>query len=152
MEATIIFRMMGLEDIEDVLRIEQASFATPWSREAFYNEIMNNHFAHYIVMVENNRVIGYCGMWIIMDEAHITNIAVLPEYRGRKLGEALMNQVKTNARTLGAKRMTLEVRVSNKIAQSLYRKHGFVEGGIRKNYYTDNQEDAIVMWVNIDEK
>ncbi|MBD8070696.1 ribosomal protein S18-alanine N-acetyltransferase [Bacillus sp. PS06] len=149
MEATVTFRLMTVEDIDDVLLIENASFATPWSREAFYNELMNNHFAHYIVMLEQDKVIGYCGMWIIVDEAHITNIAILPEYRGRKLGEALMVKVKMSAMSLGATRMTLEVRVSNHVAQSLYRKHGFVAGGIRKNYYTDNQEDAIVMWVNL---
>ncbi|MFC4324329.1 ribosomal protein S18-alanine N-acetyltransferase [Litchfieldia salsa] len=150
MEAIVTFRLMTLEDIDDVLLIENASFATPWSREAFYNEIMNNHFAHYIVMLEQDKVIGYCGMWLVMDEAHITNIAILPEYRGRKLGEALMVQVKKSAMSQGANRMTLEVRVSNSVAQSLYRKHGFTAGGIRKKYYTDNQEDAIVMWVNLD--
>ncbi|WP_078543038.1 ribosomal protein S18-alanine N-acetyltransferase [Litchfieldia alkalitelluris] len=149
MEATVTFRLMNLEDIDEVLVIEHASFATPWSREAFYNEIMNNHFAQYIVMVENEKVIGYCGMWLVMDEAHVTNIAVLPEYRGRKLGELLLIKVKETAKELGAIRMTLEVRVSNVIAQSLYIKHRFTKGGIRKNYYTDNQEDAIVMWVNL---
>jgi [ribosomal protein S18]-alanine N-acetyltransferase len=152
MEATVTFRQMELDDINDVLQIENSSFATPWSREAFFNELMNNHFASYLVMVENDKVIGYCGMWLIIDEAHITNIAILPEYRGRKLGDALLTQVKKHASNRGVNKMTLEVRVSNDIAQSLYRKHGFVEGGIRKNYYTDNQEDAIVMWVNIDEK
>jgi len=152
MEATVTFREMEIDDIKDVLEIENASFATPWSREAFFNELMNNHFASYLVMIENDKVIGYCGMWLIIDEAHITNIAVLPEYRGRKLGEALMLEVKKHASQRGVGRMTLEVRVSNTVAQSLYRKHGFIEGGIRKNYYTDNQEDAIVMWVNLNEK
>jgi [ribosomal protein S18]-alanine N-acetyltransferase len=127
MEATVTFRQMELDDINDVLEIENASFATPWSREAFFNELMNNHFASYLVMVENDKVIGYCGMWLIIDEAHITNIAILPDYRGRKLGEALMVQVKKHASQHGAGRMTLEVRVSNTIAQSLYRKHVFIE-------------------------
>lgn len=140
---------MTIEDIEDVLIIEQSSFATPWSREAFYNELINNQFARYTVMVENEKIIGYCGMWIIMDEAHVTNIAVLPEFRGRKLGDALLSRVKHDAKMLGAIKMTLEVRVSNDIAQSLYIKKGFKPGGIRKNYYTDNHEDAIVMWVNL---
>jgi len=152
MEATVTFRLMTIEDIEDVLIIEQSSFPTPWSREAFYNELINNQFARYTVMVENENIIGYCGMWLVMDEAHITNIAVLPEFRGRRLGDALLEKVKHDAKMLGAMKMTLEVRVSNEIAQSLYFKHGFKPGGIRKNYYTDNQEDAIVMWVNLNEQ
>ena len=93
-------------------------------------------------------VIGYCGVWIVIDEAHITNIALLPEYRGRKLGEALLRKIIEVAIERGAKTMTLEVRMSNMIAQSLYRKLGFQGGAIRKRYYTDNQEDALVMWVN----
>ncbi|MFP3471371.1 ribosomal protein S18-alanine N-acetyltransferase, partial [Micrococcus sp. SIMBA_144] len=90
-------------------------------------------------------VAGYCGVWVIIDEAHITNIALHPEYRGLKLGEALLNKAIHFAKSRGALKITLEVRVSNIVAQNLYRKFGFEEGGIRKNYYTDNQEDALVM-------
>ncbi|MDX8363304.1 ribosomal protein S18-alanine N-acetyltransferase [Cytobacillus sp. IB215316] len=149
METTTLFRLMNVEDIENVLKVEEASFATPWSKDIFLSEINNNKYAHYIVAEENGLVIGYCGAWIIIDEAHITNVALLPEYRGRKLGEAMLKQLVDFAKALGAKTMTLEVRVSNIIAQSLYRKLGFNDGGIRKNYYTDNQEDALIMWVNI---
>ncbi|MGM7685018.1 ribosomal protein S18-alanine N-acetyltransferase [Cytobacillus sp. Hm23] len=149
METTTLFRLMNVEDIEDVLKVEEASFATPWSKDIFLSEINNNKYAHYIVAEEDGLVIGYCGAWIIVDEAHITNVALLPEYRGRKLGEAMLKQLMDFAKALGAKTMTLEVRVSNIIAQSLYRKLGFNDGGIRKNYYTDNQEDALIMWVNI---
>ena len=85
----------------------------------------------------------------MIDEAHVTNIAILPEYRGKKLGEALMRKCFEVAKDMGAKSMTLEVRVTNYIAQSLYRKFGFQNGGIRKNYYTDNHEDALVMWVKL---
>jgi ribosomal-protein-alanine N-acetyltransferase len=85
----------------------------------------------------------------VIDEAHITNVAILPEYRGRKLGEALMEKMISVARSMGARSMTLEVRVTNNIAQSLYQKLGFQKGGIRKNYYSDNQEDALIMWVNL---
>ncbi|WP_407638481.1 ribosomal protein S18-alanine N-acetyltransferase [Bacillus alveayuensis] len=145
----ITFRQMTLADIDDVLKIEHASFTLPWSRESFYNELAHNNYSHYIVMEWNGQVIGYCGMWLVMDEAHITNVAVLPEFRGRKLGEALMRKAMETAKELGAKTMTLEVRVSNHVAQSLYRKLGFLNGGIRKQYYTDNQEDALVMWVNL---
>jgi ribosomal-protein-alanine N-acetyltransferase len=149
MEETIVFRFMREEDIDQVLEIEHASFTTPWSREAFYNELNMNKFALYIVIEIDQRVVGYCGVWIVIDEAHVTNIAILPEYRGRKLGEALMEKLFEVAKAMGAKTMTLEVRVTNYIAQSLYRKFGFQKGGLRKNYYTDNQEDAIVMWVKL---
>jgi ribosomal-protein-alanine N-acetyltransferase len=145
----ITFRQMTLDDIDDVLKIEHASFSIPWSRESFYNELVHNNYSNYIVMEWNGQVIGYCGMWLVIDEAHITNVAVLPEFRGKKLGEALMRKAMETAKELGAKTMTLEVRVSNHVAQSLYRKLGFLNGGIRKQYYTDNQEDALVMWVNL---
>jgi ribosomal-protein-alanine N-acetyltransferase len=121
----------------------------PWSREAFSNELNNNKFAVYIVLEINKKVAGYCGVWVIVDEAHVTNVAILPEYRGRKLGEALMCKLVDVVKKMGARTMTLEVRVTNYIAQSLYRKFGFQNGGIRKNYYTDNQEDALVMWVKL---
>lgn len=149
MDTVIQFRLMTVEDIDQIVALEHASFTTPWTKDAFYNELTQNQFAHYIVMEDGYKVIGYCGQWNIMDEAHITNVAVLPEYRGRKLGEALMKQAMEFARSMGARKMTLEVRVSNYIAQSLYRKLGFQPGGIRKHYYTDNLEDALVMWVNL---
>ena len=82
-----------------------------------------------------DKLVGYCGVWIVIDEAHITNIAILPGYRGKRLGEALMRKVIEIVKERGAKTMTLEVRVSNMIAQSLYRKFGFQAGGIRKGYY-----------------
>jgi ribosomal-protein-alanine N-acetyltransferase len=149
MDESIVFRFMREEDIDQVLEIEHASFATPWSREAFYNELNMNKFAVYIVLEVDKKVVGYCGVWVVIDEAHVTNIAILPEYRGRKFGEALMQNLFDVARTMGAKSMTLEVRVTNYVAQSMYRKFGFQKGGLRKNYYTDNQEDALVMWVRL---
>jgi ribosomal-protein-alanine N-acetyltransferase len=147
----VTFRLMKVEDIDQVLIIEHASFATPWSREAFFNEMVNNPYATYVVMEEEGKIIGYCGLWVVLEDAHITNVAVLPEHRGRKLGEALLSQTLELAKALGAERLSLEVRVSNTVAQGLYRKLGFQNGGIRKRYYTDNNEDAIVMWVNIHE-
>ncbi|XJZ27592.1 ribosomal protein S18-alanine N-acetyltransferase [Bacillota bacterium Lsc_1132] len=149
MEESIVFRFMREEDIDQVVEIEQASFTTPWSREAFNNEMKHNKFAVYIVIEQSSRLIGYCGVWIVADEAHVTNVAILPEYRGKKLGEALMRNLMSVARDRGAKSMTLEVRMTNYIAQSLYRKLGFRDGAIRKNYYTDNQEDALIMWVRL---
>ena len=114
------------------------------------DELNKNKFACYIVLEQEDQIIGYCGAWLIIDEAHITNIAILPEFRGQKLGEALLNKMIERSREKGIERMTLEVRKSNTVAQSLYKKLGFQNGAVRKNYYSDNQEDAIVMWVNIE--
>ncbi|MGG6432855.1 ribosomal protein S18-alanine N-acetyltransferase [Anoxybacillus sp. D401a] len=145
----VSFRFMTLQDLDRIVEIEQLSFTLPWSRSSFYQELTSNPYARYIVMEYDGQIIGYCGMWLVMDEAHITNIAVLPQFRGKKLGEALMKQAMALAREEGAQTMTLEVRVSNIVAQSLYRKLGFLNGGIRKRYYSDNQEDALVMWVKL---
>ncbi|MDZ5712571.1 ribosomal protein S18-alanine N-acetyltransferase [Jeotgalibacillus haloalkalitolerans] len=148
----IRFRWMTYGDIDDVLAVEMASFSAPWSREAFENEMTINQFAKYLLLEVDGTVAGYCGLWLVMDEAHITNVAVVPELRGRKLGEKLMVKVMDMLRDEGVKMMTLEVRVSNHIAQSLYEKLGFSRGGIRKNYYSDNGEDALVMWVKLNEQ
>ncbi|MGD6969291.1 ribosomal protein S18-alanine N-acetyltransferase [Rossellomorea vietnamensis] len=142
-------RLMSVEDLDDIMEVETESFTIPWSRDAFFNEIETNHFATYIVIEDKGKVIGYCGVWIIVDEAHITNIAVLPSYRGQGLGDRLMQSMIEIAKEMGAVTMTLEVRVSNTPAQTLYKKFGFAEGGIRKKYYSDNQEDALVMWVKL---
>ncbi|WNF36924.1 ribosomal protein S18-alanine N-acetyltransferase [Bacillaceae bacterium IKA-2] len=144
-------RYMIEDDITNVLKVEENCFATPWTRVAFINEINNNQFAHYLVIENNHEIIGYCGIWVIIDEAQITNIAIHSLYRGLKLGKQLLSHSIEFVRMLGAQKLSLEVRVSNEVAQSLYRKMGFQDGGIRKNYYTDNQEDALVMWVILDE-
>lgn len=149
MNDSLLFRLMREEDIDQIVHIEKLSFATPWSKESFMNELYKNQFATYVVIEDGEKVIGYCGMWLIVDEAHITNIAILPEYRGKKLGDALLKKVMEMALEMGAISVTLEVRVSNTVAQNLYRKYGFKNGGIRKGYYTDNQEDALVMWVKL---
>ncbi|MDQ0232851.1 ribosomal-protein-alanine N-acetyltransferase [Metabacillus malikii] len=151
LENEYVIRAMGKDDIEEVYQIELLSFSTPWSKDSLYYELEQNLFAKYVVVEYKGRVIGYCGLWVIMDDAQITNIAVHPEYRGKKIGEALLQFSLQLSKELGAKRLSLEVRVSNHIAQALYKKLGFETGGVRKNYYTDNLEDAIVMWVNIDD-
>ena len=148
MSKTMTFRKMKTEDIEQVLNVEKQSFTLPWTREAFFNELNHNEYAVYLVIEDEGKIAGYCGAWIVIDESHITNIAILPEYRGQKLGEALLRKMIEISISMGVVRMTLEVRVSNAVAISLYEKLGFQKGGIRKRYYTDNQEDAYVMWVN----
>ncbi|NLT96265.1 MAG: ribosomal protein S18-alanine N-acetyltransferase [Clostridia bacterium] len=144
---------MELRDVKQVSEIEKKSFPSPWSAYAFVCELLDNAFANYFVLTQaddDNTVIGYGGMWIILDEAHITNIAITPEYRGQRLGEILLNHMMTEAKAKGAVKMTLEVRVSNISAQKLYKRLGFLEAGIRKGYYLDNNEDAIIMWKELD--
>ncbi len=137
---------MDLRHITAVVDIERRSFPTPWSERAFLSELTQNAYAHYLVALSGERVIGYAGMWLILDEAHVTNIAVHPNYRGQQVGELLLSALEQRAFDHGCHRMTLEVRPSNPVAQKLYRKHGFAPRGLRPGYYTDTHEDAIIMW------
>ncbi|MDA8346892.1 MAG: ribosomal protein S18-alanine N-acetyltransferase [Thermaerobacter sp.] len=136
---------MRLPDVEQVLVTERKSYATPWSRRAFVSELTENAYAHYLVAKAGQRVVGYCGMWFIVDEGHITNVAVHPDFRGRGVGRMLMQAAMDLARLSGGIRVTLEVRISNTIAQSLYESLGFHRVGVRRGYYTDNGEDAYIM-------
>ncbi|WP_084024064.1 ribosomal protein S18-alanine N-acetyltransferase [Vulcanibacillus modesticaldus] len=145
----INFRKATIDDVNQIWLVERASFPTPWTKEAFIKELTDNRLAHYFVLELGNQIIGYAGMWIILDEAHITNVAIHPETRGRKLGELLMRNLMTMAKLFGAKKMTLEVRESNRIALNLYCKLDFKRQGIRKKYYTNPIEDAIIMWVKL---
>ncbi len=139
---------MTLKDVDGVLAVERRSFPTPWSRTAFVQEMTENIYAHYVVAHDGDTIAGYGGMWIILDEAHVTNVAVDPDYRGQGLGLRLMHELMHRAAVCGAKRMTLEVRVGNAVARSLYGKLGFVQSGVRPNYYTDTHEDALIMWLD----
>lgn len=146
------FREMKLEDIPQILIVERESFPVPWTEGAFHNELLHNQYAHYAVMLHEGQIIGYAGLWLIIDEAHITNIAIRERYRGRKLGRKLLQHIIDTAAELGAERMTLEVRVTNRIAQRLYERFRFRPVGVRKGYYTDNNEDALIMWAEIQER
>ncbi|MHB1419517.1 MAG: ribosomal protein S18-alanine N-acetyltransferase [Bacillota bacterium] len=137
---------MQVEHLEGVMAIEKVSFPTPWSRNSFMGELQENDFARYYVCLVNQEVVAYAGMWIIMDEAHITNIAVQPKYRGKHLGRVMLLTLMREAIAFGTDKITLEVRPSNTVARELYRSIGFVPAGIRKGYYTDTREDAIIMW------
>lgn len=142
-------RRMRLEDVDAVLQVEHRCFTAPWSRQAFVTEIVDNQFARYIVLEYHGRIIGYAGIWLIVDEGHITNVAVDPDYRRNHLGETLLHALTSICLSNGVRRMTLEVRVSNIGAQRLYEKFGFVSVGLRRGYYTDNNEDAAIMWADI---
>lgn len=145
----VVFEQMQISHLKQVLQIEKVSFPTPWTKNAFENELRTNDFAHYIVaLTGNQRVVGYAGMWVVLDEAHITNIAVHKAYRNHGLGMALMRELIYKAVLFGVKGITLEVRPSNIPARALYKRLGFEERGRRKNYYSDTQEDAIIMWKN----
>jgi len=144
MDDTVI-RFMRLKDVDAVAAIEEATFARPWSAESFRQELTRNAVARYLVAEEDGRILGYAGAWVILDESHITNIAVREDARGRGLGKRLTAELLQILSNLGAGYATLEVRVSNTRAQSLYRSLGFVSVGKRKRYYEDNGEDAYLM-------
>lgn len=132
--------------LDGVTKIENHSFPTPWSRTAFSHEIAGNDFAYYIVLLDGNKVVGYAGMWVILDEGHITTIAVHQLYRGNGLGARLLNELILEALRRGCTKMTLEVRPSNLPALTLYQRTGFVSHGVRPGYYADTGEDAVIMW------
>jgi ribosomal-protein-alanine N-acetyltransferase len=136
---------MTLEDLDEVLEVEQSAFTTPWSRRAFVSELTQNNYAVYLVVKRGRRTIAYGGMWAVLGEAHITNVAVRPEERGRKVGDLLLRSLLIAAEERNCLKATLEVRRSNLVAQNLYRKYGFLERGVRRGYYTDDGEDAFVM-------
>lgn len=148
-KARAVVRSMTLEDIPTVVAIEEVSFPTPWTKESFLSELRDNYLARYYCLELDGKVIGYMGLWIIMGEAHITNIAIWPGCRGQGWGEYLLRTVMDKMEAVGVMRLTLEVRVSNSTAQNLYSKVGFLPAGIRKKYYSDNQEDALIMWASL---
>lgn len=133
------------EHIDAVQRISTLSFITPWTKESVEKEL-ENEMARYVVAVKDGVVIGYGGVWLILGEGHITNIAVHPEYRGIGIGDLVLEALISLCIMERVNSMTLEVRASNLAAQNLYKKHGFIEAGVRKNYYTDTKEDGIIMW------
>ncbi|WP_425803648.1 ribosomal protein S18-alanine N-acetyltransferase [Desulfitobacterium sp. Sab5] len=141
---------MKEDDLEAIMKIEHASFPTPWSQRSFESELRDNEYARYFCLLDQNKVIGYMGIWFILEEGHITNVAIAPEHRGRRLGEFMMRTIMRQMLSEGMERMTLEVRESNLSAQRLYERLGFVMAGRRKGYYSDNQEDALIMWVELD--
>ena len=137
---------MTEKHIDDVAELDQICFHIPWTREDFEKEIKENNIAIYFVSFDNDQAIVYAGMWHVVNEGHITNVAVLPEYRRQGVGDMLMEAVDKKADELEIEGVTLEVRISNYGAQKLYTKHGYKPEGFRKKYYTDTNEDAVIMW------
>ena len=137
---------MTAADIPVVTRIERASFSTVWPSDAFYNELNTNKVAHYFVGRIDGQIVAYGGIWVILEDSHITTLAVDPAFRGRHLGEVMLLHLVDRAIERGAAWMTLEVRESNTSAQKLYRKYGFTTVTMRRGYYSDDNESALVMW------
>ena len=142
----LILRPAETRDVAQIAEIEKICFATPWTEDAIYKEIASNPLAHYIIGEIDGVVAGYVGFWQILDEGHITNVAVRPEFRNNHIGTALIAIMIEIGQQLGITRYTLEVRSSNEPAKALYRNFGFKEAGLRKGYYEDNGEDAVIMW------
>ena len=137
----------GEQDLAGVLEVENESFTNPWTREMYSWELQNRSVCHiFVVRTPECEVAGFCAFWLVFDEIHINNVAMRPKFRGRGIGTALLLHVLTQARNLGARRATLEVRASNEGARRLYDRLGFYVAGTRRNYYSNPVEDALVLW------
>lgn len=140
-----VLRRMTLIDVPAVHRLEQAIFSMPWSEKDFVYEMTENKVARYLVIEETGEIIAFAGAHIILDQAHVTNIAVRQDCRGRGLGRMITRALMQYASNLGAEYLTLEVRQSNVTAQNLYKSLSFVKVNVRKRYYEDTGEDAWLM-------
>ena len=144
---TVKIKPMQKSDIDAVESIEQRAYGQHhWSKDSFMSELSNELAKYFSAFNENGELIAYAGCWQILEEAHITTLAVAPEYRRKSLGEAMLITLLKQCYKDMIKYITLEVRVSNKAAVSLYKKYGFKSLGVRKGYYQDNNEDALIMW------
>ena len=141
----IIIRPMELDDLEEVLNIEKKSFPNPWTYNIFYYELTQNKYAKYFVLEKNKEIIGYLGLWYKGRSFHISNIAINERWRKRGYGGSFLKFIEKIASKHKIKDVSLEVRRSNLIAQNMYRKYGYKVIRIRKNYYQDEKEDALVM-------
>jgi len=142
----VLIEPLEEKDVNEIMAIERTAFLNHWPESAFINELQKNQLAHYIVARHDGMLVGYAGLWIVIDEAHITTVAVHPDYRRKKIAEQLVHQLLSMAVAKEARWATLEVRESNEAAQTLYKKFGFAPAGIRKNYYMEENENAVIMW------
>lgn len=143
-------RLATPEDLDDVLALEEASFNNPTTRDWYEGELKRPEVCFiYVMRTTEVRVAGFCAFWLVADQAHINNLAVRPELRGRGLGIQLLEAILAEAAHLGASELTLEVRRSNEPAVRLYTRAGFHQAGVRKNYYTNPVEDALILVRNM---
>ena len=144
---TVNIKPMQKAEVDNIIEIEQLAYGNHhWSKDSFLSELSNDLAKYFSAFDEDGRLIAYCGMWQILEEAHITTIAVLPDYRRKHIGEALLKTIIDECYKDLVKFITLEVRVGNLSAIALYEKYGFKSLGTRKGYYQDNNEDALIMW------
>jgi ribosomal-protein-alanine N-acetyltransferase len=142
-----IERLADEQDLEGVLTVESESFTNPWTRDMYAWELQNRSMCHILlVRTPDCRVAGFCAFWLVFDEIHINNIAMRPGFRAQGIGTALLRQVLAEGRHMGARRATLEVRASNEGARRLYERMGFYVAGVRRNYYSEPVEDALILW------
>jgi ribosomal-protein-alanine N-acetyltransferase len=150
-------RPMRLEDVPEVVAIDRVSFPSPWSEHTYRQELQQNSAAYLFTAESRDSddmrkdIIGYIGFWFIVDEAHISTLAVAPQYRRQGFGRTILDQAIRRAARLGAEWITLEVRESNLPAIALYEDFGFTMRGRRPGYYRDTDEDALVMFLNVGE-
>jgi [ribosomal protein S18]-alanine N-acetyltransferase len=141
----IVIGPMRVDQLAEVQAIEKASFTSPWPPHAYRSELETNRLAHYLVVEVQGRVIAYGGIWLMVDEAHVTTFAVHPLWRRRHIGDQLLLALLDHAVARHAHEATLEVRLSNLAARKLYEKFGFRPVGLRPRYYSDDGEDALIM-------
>lgn len=141
----ISLRYMKKEDVDGVLAVERESFSTPWSEKLFYDEVENPRTVYYVAVDDDGEIVGYGGMWHVVDEGQITNIAVKKDLRGKGVGSMLLAEIINWAKDKGIGVIQLELRESNLNALGLYKKYGFKVVGKRKEYYKNPTEDAILM-------
>ncbi len=144
MKSKIRLRPARKEDLPHILEIERLSFPSPWQATHFFLELYKD-YAHLWVAEKEGRLVGYICFWLVADEAHLVNIAVHPSFRRKGVGEFLLKMFLRFAARKGARRAFLEVRASNRVARHLYEKFGFKKDGVRRSYYQDTKEDAILM-------
>ena len=143
----LVIEPLAHDDIDDVLAIEEAAFTNPWTRAMYLSELENGGVSFcFLARDADRRAIGFCSFWRILDELHINNLAVLPEFRRNGIGSVLLDFVLKEGVELGARRATLEVRRSNDAARLLYERFGFTVAGVRTAYYSKPVEDALVLW------
>jgi ribosomal-protein-alanine N-acetyltransferase len=142
-----IDRLDADSDLDGVLEVESESFTNPWTREMYTWELQNRSVCHiFVARTPGCSVAGFCAFWLVLDEIHINNVAVRPQFRGHGIGSALLHHALAEAKQLGARRATLEVRSSNTAARRLYERLGFYVAATRRNYYTKPVEDALILW------
>ena len=145
--AITVVPMVTSADLDDVLALEAESFTSPWTRDMYLSEMENVGISYCcIARTDSGQAVGFCSFWRVVDELHINNLAVSPAYRRQGIASALMHYVLGQGQVLGALRATLEVRRSNEAARRLYERLGFAAAGVRRAYYTNPVEDALVLW------